>query len=158
MAELVEGTSLLRKHRGLNLYQGFESLRLRQSSETKTRISGVLWVQRPWGFGAINPTDPLRCIHRDRPPLPHAPDAPKPLRADASERPRVGVIKLNGRCDAGPNTKLCQPLPVNGSRLQTCSAQVIFANTVSSEGQPWDEPMDITFGPRAPVRAGSVTP
>jgi hypothetical protein len=27
---VVEGTSLLRKHMGLNLYRGFESLRLRQ--------------------------------------------------------------------------------------------------------------------------------
>ncbi len=31
---VVEGTSLLRKHTGLNLYRGFESLGLRQKSES----------------------------------------------------------------------------------------------------------------------------
>ena len=31
---MVEGTSLLRKHTGLNLYRGFESLALRQEHAT----------------------------------------------------------------------------------------------------------------------------
>ena len=31
---VVEGTSLLRKHTGLNLYRGFESLRLRQNAKS----------------------------------------------------------------------------------------------------------------------------
>ena len=32
---VVEGTSLLRKHMGLNLYRGFESLRLRQNTNAR---------------------------------------------------------------------------------------------------------------------------
>ena len=32
---MVEGTSLLRKHMGLNLYRGFESLGLRQLNEKR---------------------------------------------------------------------------------------------------------------------------
>ena len=34
----VEGTSLLRKHTGLNLYPGFESLRLRQKVNEYARF------------------------------------------------------------------------------------------------------------------------
>jgi hypothetical protein len=34
---VVEGTSLLRKHTGLNLYRGFDSLRLRQKTKPRTR-------------------------------------------------------------------------------------------------------------------------
>ena len=32
---MVEGTPLLREHTGLNLYRGFESLRLRQTLKTR---------------------------------------------------------------------------------------------------------------------------
>ncbi len=44
---MVEGTSLLRKHMGLNLYREFESLRLRQKYQN-ARASGlfVFYVER----------------------------------------------------------------------------------------------------------------
>ena len=39
---MVEGTSLLRKHMGLNLYRGFESLGLRQLYEKRPlNLAGV---------------------------------------------------------------------------------------------------------------------
>src|SRR6476469_3393569 len=41
---VVEGTSLLRKHTGLNLYRGFESLRLRQNIKSPAR--GFLFWRR----------------------------------------------------------------------------------------------------------------
>ena len=38
---MVEGTSLLRKHTGLNLYRGFESLALRQTTEPATPLNNA---------------------------------------------------------------------------------------------------------------------
>ena len=41
---VVEGTSLLRKHMGLNLYRGFESLGLRQLHEKRPlNLAGVFF-------------------------------------------------------------------------------------------------------------------
>jgi len=42
---VVEGTSLLRKHTGLNLYRGFESLALRQ--KIKAPAKGLLFFEKP---------------------------------------------------------------------------------------------------------------
>ena len=38
---MVEGTSLLRKHTGLTLYRGFESLALRQTTEPATPLNNA---------------------------------------------------------------------------------------------------------------------
>jgi hypothetical protein len=47
----VEGTSLLRKHMGLNLYREFESLRLRQvllcNQATAPDVDGEAWSCNP---------------------------------------------------------------------------------------------------------------
>jgi hypothetical protein len=52
---VVEGTSLLRKHMGLNLYRGFESLRLRQESR-KQAAFGPLFLLYP----CFNPSSRYR--------------------------------------------------------------------------------------------------
>lgn len=41
---MAEGTSLLRKHTGLNLYRGFESHRLRQDAKRKPSKDGFFFV------------------------------------------------------------------------------------------------------------------
>ncbi len=44
---MVEGTSLLRKHTGLNLYRGFESLALRQKETRQGRRMFGGWDENP---------------------------------------------------------------------------------------------------------------
>ena len=44
---MVEGTSLLRKHTGLNLYRGFESLALRQKETRQGRTMFGGWDENP---------------------------------------------------------------------------------------------------------------
>ena len=44
---MVEGTSLLRKHMGLNLYRGFESLRLRQIERERWLLATTVFIFAP---------------------------------------------------------------------------------------------------------------
>ena len=51
---MVEGTPLLREHTGLNLYQGFDSLRLRQKIDKPLIFKGFFIGLRIFSYQDVN--------------------------------------------------------------------------------------------------------